>query len=160
MSRERTRRLFALKRMQIRNQLAHLLVAEAIPYRRHHPAPVYNRLRDEPVIRGQSAWQVFFPVQFVQPRPMQAARRVRVMATRAALVENCASRGLFCVQSKLRVRFERAIRPVSCNKQRRDQNAQGQNRPAEAHRNSRMHSQRICTFGAAAAARLDSASLA
>lgn len=112
--------------MQVGDQLTELFRSEAGALGGHHSASIDDCLFDETVIRGQSARQIFFPVEAHQARPVQTPRRIRIVTHRAALLVYLPPGGLLRIQAQSRVGLFGRIRPAGGHARRKRQTSENE----------------------------------
>ena len=92
------------KRVQVREQIGHLLLVEDLRISRHHIPAITDNVTNLLIIRGQSALGQKLPLEDpFHARPFFPACRVCGMAALAVLIENVATGSLLWVETELRV---------------------------------------------------------
>ncbi len=92
------------KRVQVREQIGHLLLIEDLRISRHHIPAITDNVTNLLIIRGQSALGQKLPLEDpFHARPFFSACRVCGMAALAVLIENVATGSLLWVETELRV---------------------------------------------------------
>ena len=95
--------LTALKRVEVGEESAELVVGEGIAGGGHHAASVDDSLGDEAVVGGKSAGEVFALEDAFEAGAFGSARGVGVVAGGAALIVDLASGGLLGAEAELGV---------------------------------------------------------